>query len=120
MKAVLVAILIALAVPASAHGPQKGPNGGPMEDVAGVHVELVKSANSLTLHISDENGKPVVTEGFVASALVWSGAQREIVQLAPHAPNHLKGEMKSPSSGSEVTVMLKTKEGKSGQAKFKL
>jgi hypothetical protein len=58
MKYVLALIAaIALAAPAAAqhsHGAQKGPNGGPMEDVAGVHAELVAGGNTITLNIFDE------------------------------------------------------------------
>lgn len=121
MKALLIAALIALANPALAHGPQKGPNGGPMEDVAGVHIELVKAGNTLTLNVFDEDNKPIPTEGFSASVLVVSGAQRETIKLDPHSPNLLKGDAKTaPASGANVTVTIRTKAGKSGQAKFKL
>ena len=51
------------------HGSMKGPNGGPMEDVAGVHAELVVSGNVVTINIFDESNKPSA-KGFTGSALV--------------------------------------------------
>lgn len=121
MKALLLAALLAFATPAFAHGPQKGPNGGPMDDVAGVHVEIISSGNTITLHVFDEGGKPIATQGFTASAMVVSGAQRETLKLDPQGQNQLKGDAKAAvPAGANVTVTVKTGAGKSGQVKFKL
>jgi hypothetical protein len=43
------------------HGVSKGPNGGKMQDVAGVHVELVVAGNTVTINAFDEDNKPVGT-----------------------------------------------------------
>jgi hypothetical protein len=100
------------------HG-SKGPNGGAMEDVAGVHAELMTSGNSITFNIFDEGGKPVATNGFTGSVLVASGSERETINLSPSA-NSMKGEAKKPiAPNASITLMLKTQEGRSGQAKFK-
>lgn len=122
MKIVLLiaaALLTASPVAAQhAHGA-KGPNGGLIEDVAGVHAELVTSGNTITFNIFDDATKPVSTSGFTGSALVASGADKETVTLSPAADNALKGEAKkSVPAHAPVTLMLKTKDGKSGQAKF--
>lgn len=119
-----IALVAALAFVASAAAEQqghsdKGPNGGPMEDVAGVHAELLTSGNTVTINIFDEGNKPVATKGFTATALVVRGSQRETVTLAPEGVNVLKGAAKNPVAGAAVTVMLKTAAGKSGQARFK-
>ena len=57
MKCALALIAaLALAGPAAAqhsHGAQKGPNGGQMDDVAGVHAELVTSGNAITINVFD-------------------------------------------------------------------
>jgi len=101
------------------HGA-KGPNGGTMEDVAGVVAELVTSGTTLTVHVYDESGKPVSTKGFKASALVVAGSKQETVNLAVSGESALAGTTKNPvGAGSAVTVMLKTAEGKSGQARYK-
>lgn len=101
------------------HESMKGPNGGPMQDVAGVHAELVAAGNAVTINVFDEANKPVSTKGFSGSVLIVSGADRETVQLAPSGENALKGEAKKTvSAGASKTVVLKTAAGKSGQAKY--
>ena len=101
-----------------AHG-SKGPNGGQLEDVAGVHAELLTSGNTITINVLDEGNKPVATEGFAASALVVRGSERETVALAPAGEAALKGDAKKPVAGAAITVTLKTAAGKTGQARFK-
>ncbi len=101
------------------HGDTKGPNGGPMQDVAGVHVELVTAGTTVTLNVFDEANKPVSTKGFSGSALVVTGANRETVALAPSGENSLKGDAKAAiGSGAAITVIVKTAAGKSGQARY--
>jgi hypothetical protein len=120
--ALAVVAAIAFAAPAvaqHAHG-NKGPNGGIMEDVAGVHAELLTSGNTITINVLTEDGKPVATKGFTASALVIRGTEREPVQLTAAAENVLKGDAKAPIGPSAVVLLtLKTAAGKSGQARFK-
>lgn len=101
------------------HGAMKGPNGGPMQDVAGVHAELVVSGTVLTINLYDEGNKPVPAKGFSGSLLVVSGGARETVQLAVSGDTALKGEAKGPvAAGALVTLVLKNAAGKSGQVKF--
>ncbi len=101
------------------HGDAKGPNGGAMQDVAGVHAELVATGTTVTVNIFDEATKPISTKGFSGSALIVSGADRETVMLAPSGENALKGEAKKAiAAGAAVTVVVKTATGKSGQARF--
>jgi hypothetical protein len=107
------------AVAQHSHGSMKGPNGGPMQDVAGVHAELVMVGNVVTINILDESNKPASAKGFSGSVLIVSGANRETVQLAVAGDNALKGEAKNPvAAGAAVTLVLKNAAGKSGQAKF--
>jgi len=117
----LIAVLFFASSAVAQHGHgAKGPNGGTMEDVAGVVAELVTAGNTLTVHVYDEGGKPVSTKGFTASALVVAGGKQETVNLAVSGENALAGTTKSPvGAGSAITVMLKTAEGKSGQARYK-
>ena len=119
--ALLASLLIAgPAFAQHSHG-DKGPNGGKMEDVAGVHAELITSGNTVTINIFDEGNKPVATTGFTASALVVNGADRETVTLAPSGQNGLKGETKKAiAKGATISVTVKTAGGKSGQARYKL
>ena len=119
-KILLVASALLFAAPAMAqHVHQKGPNGGPMEDVAGVHVEMVASGKTLTFNILDEANKPLPTAGFSGSALLTTGSERETLTLAASG-NALKGEAKADiAKGASVSITLTTAAGKSGQAKFK-
>ncbi len=119
----LIALTAALAISTGAlaqhkHGA-KGPNGGTMEDVAGVHAELLTSGNVITVNIFDEDNKPVAVKGMTASALVVSGSERETIKLVEGGDSALKGEAKKPfAPKSNVTLMLKTAAGKSGQARY--
>ena len=115
---------LAFAGPAAAqhkHGSDhKGPNGGPVEDIAGVHAELVVSGASITLNILDEDNKPLKTAGYTGTALVVRGSERETVALAPSGESALKGDAKKPAGkGATISVTLKTSAGKTGQARFK-
>jgi len=101
------------------HGNMKGPNGGPMQDVAGVHAELVVAGNVVTINTFDEGNKPTSAKGFSGSVLIVAGASRETVQLAVAGDSSLKGEAKNPvPAGAVVTLVLKNAAGKSGQVKF--
>ena len=101
------------------HGNMKGPNGGPMQDVAGVHAELVASGTTVTLNLFDEANKPVSSKGFSGSALVVSGADRETVTLAPSGDSALAGEArKAIAAGASTTIVIRNATGKSGQARF--
>lgn len=121
-RVVLLGLFLALTSPAYAqhsHG-SKGPNGGQMEDVAGVHLELLTKGQALTLNVFDEKNKPISTKGYTASALVTAGGDKETVSLAPQGENALQGELKKAiAGGATISVTLKTSEGKSGQARFK-
>lgn len=101
-----------------AHGAQKGPNGGPMEDVAGVHVELVVSGPALAVNVFDEAGKPLETKGYTGSALVIVGADRKTIALAPSGTALTALSPTAIPAGAAITVVVKTAAGKSGQAKF--
>lgn len=117
----LVAALLwsGIAAAQHSHGAMKGPNGGPMQDVAGVHAELVISGNTVTINVLDEANKPTSAKGFSGSVLIVSGSNRETVQLAVSGDNALKGEAKAPvPAGAAVTLVLKNAAGKSGQVKF--
>ena len=100
------------------HGDQ-GPHGGKMQDVVGIHAELLTSERTLTVHLYDEAGKPVPATGYTASALVGSGQSRQVVQLAPGAENTLSGTAAGPvARGTSITLQIKNPAGRSGQARF--
>jgi hypothetical protein len=121
MKTILLVVsALLLAAPAMAqHAHQKGPNGGRMEDVAGVHVEMIAAGKVLTFNILDEANKPLPTSGFSGAVLLTSGSDRETLPLVTSG-TALTAEAKSDiAKGASVSVTLKTAAGKSGQARFK-
>ena len=123
MKKILIiafAVLWAdVAMAQHSHGTTKGPNGGVVQDVAGVHAELVVSGNTVTINILDENNKPTSAKGFSGSVLIVSGSTRETVQFAAAGDTALKGEAKAAiPPGVAITLVLKNAAGKSGQVKF--
>lgn len=117
---VLSALLFANpALSQHSHAHQKGPNGGPVEDVAGIHLEMVTTGRTITFNVLDEANKPLSAEGFSGAALVTAGSSRETVALSVSG-NALKGEAKADiGSGASVSITLKTASGKSGQARFR-
>jgi nitrogen fixation protein FixH len=122
--ALLIGLALMGSVPVSAqhsHAPgAKGPNGGLMEDVAGVHAELLTSGSTVTVNILDESSKPLPTKGYTASALITVGSERETLTLTPQGDSALKGEAKKAiAKGATIIVTLKTAAGKSGQVRFK-
>lgn len=125
MRRTLLAAIAAVSLSTStmaqqghSHGDQ-GPHGGKMQDVVGVHAELLISERTLTVHLYDEAGKPVPSSGYTVSALVGSGQSRQVVQLAPGAENTLSGTAASPvARGTSITLQIKNPGGRSGQARF--
>jgi hypothetical protein len=119
-KILFVASVLLFVAPAMAqHVHQNGPNGGPMEDIAGVEVEMVAKGRTIMFNVFDEARKPVSTTGFSGTALLISGSDRETLPLVAEG-NGLKADArKDVPLGAAVTVTLKTADGKSGQAKFK-
>ncbi len=117
--AVLCVMLAGTAFAQHKHGTTKGPNGGIVEDVAGVHAELVAAGTTVTFNILDENNKAISAQGMTGSALIVSGADKETIKLGVAGDSALKGETKKPlGPKSNVTLMLKTPAGKSGQARY--
>ena len=125
-KLALAATILMLALPAAA-GAQghtqghadRGPHGGPMQDVVGVHAELLMAERTLTVHLYDEAGSPVPSAGYTVSALLGTGQARQVVQLAPSTDNILTGTAAAaPARGAPVTLQVKAAGGRSGQARF--
>ena len=103
------------------HANMKGPNGGPMQDVAGVHAELVVSDNTIMIYaFNDEGRSRLSTKGY--SRLAGAdrfGIRRETVALVPIGETALRGEAKARiAPTASLTLVLRTAGGKSGQVKF--
>lgn len=123
-KLALSAAVLLLLAPAAyaqghAHGDKKGPHGGPIQDVVGIEAELLITDRTLTIHVYDEDGKPVPAAGYSGSALVGTGQARQVVQLAAKSENVLSGTAAAAiPKGASVTLQIKAPGGKSGQARF--
>lgn len=92
MSCAVLALLL-LAAPASgqhAHDHPPGPNGGRVEDAGAWHAELVTRAETVSVYLSDGDGKPLPAEGFKAVAILKSGAKTARILLSP-AGNRLTG-----------------------------
>ncbi|MDT8350907.1 Hypothetical protein HVPorG_03862 (plasmid) [Roseomonas mucosa] len=120
LLAAFAAVSLASGALAQSHGhSDQGAHGGRMQDVVGVHAELIVSERTLTVHLYDEAGKPVPSAGYTASALVGSGQARQVVQLTPGAENTMTGTAQTaPARGASVTLQVKNPAGRSGQARY--
>ena len=115
LAAIAVAALSTSALAQQGHGHgDQGPHGGKMQDVVGIHAELLTSERTLTVHLYDEAGKPVPATGYTGS-----GQSRQVVQLAPAAENTLSGTAAGPvARGTSITLQIRKPTGRSGQARF--
>jgi hypothetical protein len=101
------------------HHGAMGPNGGMMQDVAGVHVELVAANQTLTAYLYDEAGRPVSAAGYTGSTVVGVGQARQVVPLKPSDGNTLSGIIPAALvPGTRILLHFETPEGKAGQARF--
>ena len=125
MRRMFLAMLLAAAVApaAMAQGGHKhaetGPHGGPMQDVAGVHAELVVSDKTVTVFLYDEADKPVPASGYGGSVLAGTGQARQVIALTAGADNSLTGTGSAPvGKPAGLTLQLRNPAGKSGQARY--
>ncbi|KQQ31712.1 hypothetical protein ASF53_03210 [Methylobacterium sp. Leaf123] len=111
MSCAVLALLL-LAAPASAqhaheHDHPPGPHGGRVEDAGAWHAELVTRAETVSVYLSDGDGKPLPAEGFKAVAILKSGAKAARVLLSPEG-NRLAGTAEAslgerPSGAVRIT-----------------
>lgn len=102
------------------HGiAEKGKHGGIVQDVAGVEAELVITTGTIAVYLSNHGAAPVSPEGAMASVLLTQGTTRVgTIALTP-AGDRLEGKGEVPA-GADVVLSLRTKDGKTGQAKYEL
>jgi nitrogen fixation protein FixH len=113
MNAVLlVTAMLLWAVPSTAqhqhiHVNTKGPNGGRMQDVAGIHAELVVDDRTLTVYTFDEEGQPLSARGYTGSVSIVSRGNHETVPLAPLGQTALRGKAQTrPGPDASFTIAL--------------
>lgn len=122
MRKLILALAALLAVTTGAHAQghaDRGPHGGPMQDIVGIHAELLVADRTLTIHLYDEAGTAVPAAGYSGSALIGAGQARQVVQLAPAGENTLVGTAQTaPPRGTALTLQLRNPASRSGQARF--
>ncbi|UYW29246.1 hypothetical protein [Methylorubrum extorquens] len=105
-----VLALTLLAAPASAqrdHDHPAGPHGGRVEDAGPWHAELVTRAETVSVYLTDGDGKPLPAEGFKAVAILKSSAKAARILLSPEG-NRLAGKAEAalgerPSGAVRIT-----------------
>lgn len=65
------------------HDHPPGPNGGRVEGAGAWHAELVTQAETVSVYLTDGDGKPLPVEGFSAVAILKSGAKAARIPLTP-------------------------------------
>ena len=117
----LLTAMLLWAVPSTAqhqhvHINTKGPNGGRMQDVAGIHAELVIDGRTLTVYTFDEEGQPLSTRGYTGSVSIVSRGNRETVALVPLGQTALRGVAQiRPGPDATFTIALEAGPATGGQ-----
>lgn len=117
-------LALTLSFPAFAHSDSKfikGPMGGHIVDAGGgkQHWELVAQGNTLTLHVTDADEKPVNTAGGSATGQVLIGGKTVDVTFKPASGNTLTatGDF-TAAKGMKVIVKSSNIGGQSFQARL--
>jgi hypothetical protein len=101
-------------------GNDKGPHGGAVQTLAGFEAELVLADGAIQLYLlNPANDMPVATEGMQAALLFTQGNTRKGTLALTPAGDHFKANGTVPAE-ADALVSLRTKDGKSGQARFEL
>lgn len=108
----------ATAQPAHDHDHAPGPNGGRVEGAGRWHAELVTRAETVSVYLSDGDGKPVPVEGFKAVVILKAGAKAVRVPLGPDGAR-LSGRAET-ALGERPTgaVRLTAPDGTTASARF--
>jgi hypothetical protein len=94
IRYLLVALLAGLPGFAFAHGGLVGPHGGDVEDATpgpSLHFEMVVTGSTVSVYLSDEDGKSIPVAGSTGMATVLVNKKKELVKLEPAGDNLLKG-----------------------------
>ena len=110
-----LAITLAFALaPATgfAHTVVNGPHGGEVEDAnpgPDLHVETVVKGTTLTVYLTDVNGKVVAATGVTGKAVVLANEKKDYFDLAPSVSEMLTGTgtfADDPNMKALVTVTV--------------
>jgi len=100
------------------HDHPPGPNGGRVEDAGRWHAELVTRAETVTVYLSDGDGRPLPVEGFKAVAILKSGAKAARIPLNPEG-DRLAGRAESALAERPTgAVRITAPDGVTASARF--
>jgi hypothetical protein len=89
-RRIFLGVLLAVAVPTSANAHDHRPkHGGLMKEGAGRVYELVVTPATITVWVTDEGNRPVVTAGTIATLTLIESGSRVEIPLAPAGENRL-------------------------------
>lgn len=99
--------------------PATGVHGGKVEEVGGLHIELVRSSNAIELWLTGHDGAAVDVSKVKASVLaVTGGVKHGIVAFTPRA-DHLESASTAVfPPGARLIVTLTKADGAQVQARF--
>jgi hypothetical protein len=117
-RSTLIALAAGLALAGSAQAQKVGPNGGILATADGHPIEFVSKDREIVFFLSDEDGKPLLTAGLTARAIVQDAGKTSNVTLAPATPNKLVGTLAAPLGKGAKVVMSTKVHDHSLQARF--
>ena len=98
-------------------------HGGQVQKIGRFEAELVVRGAEMTLHVLDENDRPVDASRFAAAATVLArGNEQRQVELRPAGDNRLAGRVDFPVDGRfRATITLRQSNGDDiGRARYTL
>lgn len=116
----MAAFLAAIPIVAFAHGPAPtGQHGGTVAEASDEHwVEQVLSGNQITIYVSTDTNKPVLSAHMRGKATVLIGGKAQQLTLAPAEANSLTGKLDPSAGGKMTSVVSLTIDGRPTQVRF--
>jgi len=117
----LFGIALAMSPAFAQHAPHRhadGPHGGRVEEAGPWHAELVTATDDVSVHLSDEAGRPMGVAGFKGTAILISGGKPVRILLAPEG-DRLAGHADTPlDDRPKGAVRLAAPDGVTASARF--
>jgi hypothetical protein len=118
--AVLAPVFVFTPIRGFAHTITNGPNGGEVEDAnpGPLHIETVVKGATVTVYLTDENGKSLPVAGATGSVIVLAKEKKVSVPLAPTESGTLTGTGNFASDPNMKALVTLTISGQRQQALF--
>ena len=117
-RTLLAAALALGPTQAFAHMVLDGPHGGEVEDAnpgPNLHIETVVKDSTVTVYLSDFDGKAVSTAGVTGKVIVLANEKKDFFNLAPSGSDALTGKgtfTGAPGMKALVTLTISGQEQK--------